>query len=308
MPQQFPIISEDQRIRRLQPPIGKINMVLDTDTFNEIDDQFAIVYTLLSKDKINLRAIYAAPFHNTMSDSPKDGMEKSYEEIFRILERMNEPTDGLVFRGSEFYLPSKDEPVDSEAARDLIAKAMAATDDEPLYVVAIGAITNIASAILLEPRIIEKIVVVWLGGHALEWHDTKEFNLAQDVLGAQVLFDCGVPLVLIPVLGVSSHLLTTLPEINTYIRGKGTIGDFLAERFESCSDDHYGYSRVIWDISVIAYLLNPASVPTHLIHSPILTDQVTWSKDTRRHLIRYASYVHRDAVFKDLFHKLENRD
>lgn len=308
MPQQFPIISEDQRIRRLQPPTGKINVVLDTDTYNEIDDQFAIVYTLLSKDKINLQAIYAAPFHNKMSNGPKDGMERSYEEIFRILERMNEPTDGFVFRGSESYLPSKDEPVDSEAARDLIAKAMAATDDEPLYVVAIGAITNVASAILLEPRIIEKIVVVWLGGHALEWADSKEFNLAQDVPGAQVLFDCGVPLVLIPVLGVSSHLLTTLPEINTYIKGKGAIGDFLATRFESCSQDHFGYSRVIWDISTIAFLINPASVPTHLIHSPLLTDQVTYSKDTSRHFIRYASFVHRDIVFKDLFHKLETRE
>ena len=221
MSQQFPIIPEDVRIRRLQPPAGKINIVLDTDTYNEIDDQFAIVYTLLSKDKINVQAIYAAPFHNKMSDGPKDGMEKSYEEIIRILERMNERTEGIVFRGSDSYLPSKDKPVDSEAARDLIAKAMAATEDEPLYVVAIGAITNIASAILLEPRIIEKIVVVWLGGHALEWKDTKEFNLMQDVKSAQVILDCGVPLVLIPVLGVSSHLLTTLPEINTYVKGKG---------------------------------------------------------------------------------------
>jgi len=308
MPHTFPIIPEDQRIRRLQPPTGKINMVLDTDTFNEIDDQFALVYTLLSKDKINLQAIYAAPFYNEMSSSPKDGMEKSYEEIIRILERMNEPSDGFVFRGSDCYLPSKDEPVDSEAARDLIAKAMAAPDDQPLYVVAIGAITNIASAILLEPRIIEKIVVVWLGGHALEWPDTKEFNLAQDVPSAQIVLDCGVPLVLIPVLGVSSHLLTTLPEIDTYVRGKGAIGDFLADRFESCSQDHFGYSRVIWDISTIAYLLNPASVPTQLIQSPILTDQITWSKDARRHLIRYASFVHRDSVFRDLFRKLEIRE
>jgi purine nucleosidase len=304
MKQQFPMIAEDQRIRRLQPPTGKINMVLDTDTCNEIDDQFALVYTLLSKDKIKLQGIYAAPFYNENSEGPKDGMEKSYEEIYRILERMNEPTDGIVFRGSDTYLPSKDEPVDSDAARDLIAKAMAAPDDDPLYVVAIGAITNVASAILLEPPIIEKIVVVWLGGHALEWPDTKEFNLAQDIAGAQVLFDSGVPLVLIPVLGVTSHLLTTLPEINTYVKGKGAIGDFLASRFEACSPDHFGYSRVIWDISTIAYLINPASIRTHLIHSPILTDQATYSKDTSRHLIRYASFAHRDIVFKDLFSKL----
>lgn len=308
MLKRFPNISDELRIRRLTPPKGKINMVLDTDAFNEIDDQFAIVYALLSKDKINLKAIYAAPFHNNMSEGPKDGMEKSYEEILRILQRMDEPHDAFVFRGSERYLSNINEPVDSEAVRDLIAKAMAASEEEPLYVVAIGAITNIASAILLEPRIIEKIVVVWLGGHALWWPDTTEFNLAQDVLSAQVLFDCGVPMVLIPVLGVSSHLITTLPEINTYVKGRGAIGDFLAMRFENCHDDHYGYSRVIWDISVIAYLVNPAAVHTHLIHSPILTDQVTWSEDKNRHLIRYASFIKRDMVYQDLFTRLAKRE
>jgi inosine-uridine nucleoside N-ribohydrolase len=232
-------------------------------------------------------------------------MEKSYDEIIRILDRMGESSEGFVYRGSDEYLPGPEQPVDSEAARDLIAKAMAAPDDDPLYVVAIGAITNVASAILLEPRIIEKIVVVWLGGHALWWNDTTEFNLKQDVFGAQVLLDCGVPLVLIPVLGVTSHLSTTLPEINAYVRGKGIIGDFLAERFESCHQDHFGYSRVIWDISTVAYLLNPSAVPTELIHSPVLTDGMTWSRDTRRHLIRCATFANRDAVFNDLFRKLE---
>lgn len=301
----YPHIPEDRRIRRLQPPAGPIRMVLDTDTFNEIDDQFALTYALLSRDKIRLEAIYAAPFHNELSEGPKDGMEKSYEEIIRILQRMNEPADGFVFRGSDRYLPGPEQPVDSEAARDLVARAMASSEDDPLYVAAIGAITNIASAILLEPRIIERIVVVWLGGHALWWNDTSEFNLMQDPAGVRVLLDSGVPLVLIPVLGVSSHLLTTLPEIEAHVRGKGAIGDFLADRYSSIVDDHFGRSRVIWDISTIAWLLNPEAVPTELVHSPVLSDRLTWSRDTSRHLIRCATFVHRDAVFQDLFRKLE---
>lgn len=300
----FPVISEEQRIRRLQPPVGKINMVLDTDTFNEIDDQFAVVYTLLSKDRINLQAVYAAPFFNELSSGPKDGMEKSYDEIIRILKRMDEPAESFVYHGSVSYMPGFEQPVDSAAARDLIAKAMAAPDDEPLYVTAIGAITNVASAILLEPRIIEKIVVVWLGGHSIHWHDTNEFNLKQDIWASRVVLDCGVPLVLVPVMGVTSHLTTTLAEINTFVRGKGNVGDFLAQRFEECTGDHFGTSRVIWDISVIAYLINPNALQTELINSPVLTGEYTWSRDSRRHLIRYASYIHRDVVFKDFFSKL----
>jgi len=301
----IPKMNEEQRIQRLRPPAGKVKIVLDTDAFNEIDDQFAIVYSLLSKDKIDLQAIYAAPFFNHLSESAKDGMDKSYDEMIRILRKMNVSAEGFAFRGSDRFLLSADEPIDSPAVRDLIARAIAAVDDEPLYVVAIGAMTNIASAILLEPRIIEKIVVVWLGGHRLDWGHTKEFNLKQDVPAVQVLFDCGVPLVLVPCGGVASHLHTTLPEVERYVKGKGAIGDFLAERYEACSSDHYGYSRVIWDLSAIAWLVNPASVPTALVHSPILTDQITWSHDPSRHLIRCANYVHRDAIFKDFFRKLE---
>lgn len=301
----YPKLTEDFRIKRLQPPTGKVNMVLDTDTFNEIDDQFAMVYALLSPDRIHMQAVYAAPFYNSLSSGPQDGMEKSYNEILAILERMNVPSEGLAFKGSTSYLPSGEEPVDSPAARDLIAKALAAPDDEPLYVVAIGAITNVASAILLEPRIIEKIVVVWLGGQILSWRDTKEFNLIQDIPAARVLLDSGVPFKMIPCHGVASHLLTSLPEINHYVRGRGAIGDFLSERYEGCSDDHFAYSRVIWDISAIAYLVNPSFVSMDLVHSPVLTDQCTWSRDTTRHLIRIASAVDRDAIFKDFFRKLD---
>src|SRR5690606_27734259 len=131
---------------------------LDTDTFNEIDDQFAIVYALFSQEKLQVEAIYAAPFFNNRSTSPLDGMDKSYEEILRILKRINMSHDNFVYKGSNTFLNNVNEPLQSEAANDLVKRAMETPDDELLYVVAIGAITNIASAILIEPKIIEKIV------------------------------------------------------------------------------------------------------------------------------------------------------
>ncbi len=302
---QYPVLTDEERISKLHPPQGRVKMVLDTDTFNEIDDQFAIVYTLLSKDRLDLQAIYAAPFYNSLSTGPKDGMEKSYEEILHILRRMKINEQGFVFKGSESYMTAPHTPVDSAAARDLVAKARAASEQEPLYVVAIGAITNVASAIAMAPDIIKNIVVVWLGGHDLNWPDTKEFNLVQDLHSTRVVLDSGVPLVLLPCLGVADHLITTLPEINYFVRDKGETGKFLAERYESCSPDHFGYSRVIWDIAVTAWLVCPEGVMTSLVPSPILTDQVTWSVDKRRHLIRVANHIFRDVVFKDMFRKME---
>jgi inosine-uridine nucleoside N-ribohydrolase len=233
-------------------------------------------------------------------------MERSYEEILRLLDKMGRPADGFVFRGATAYLDKSLQPQESEATTDLIERALASPADDPLYVVAIGAITNVASAILLEPKIIEHIVVVWLGGHAFFWPHTREFNLKQDVPAAQVVFDCGAPMVMIPCNGVTTHLHTTVAELEAYVSGRGAIGDYLVEIVKGYHEDHMGWSKVIWDVSTIAYLLNPDWVPTELVHSPILTDQVTWSVDRSRHLIRYANFIHRDPIFRDLFRKLES--
>lgn len=280
--------------------------MLDTDTYNEIDDQFALVHALLSPEKLDVEAIYAAPFHNARSDGPGHGMELSYEEIALLLDRLGRSPDGFAFRGSTDYLVSEEQGQDSAAVRDLIERSLSSPLDNPLYVVAIGAITNVASALLLEPKIVERIVVVWLGGHALTWPNTAEFNLRQDVAAARVVFDCGVPLVHIPCLGVTSHLHTTVPEIERYVEPHGEVGAFLAARFKEYHRDYLGWSKVIWDVATIAFLLEEEWVPTELVPSPIVTDQVTWSVDRSRHLVRYASYVHRDPIFQDLFRKLAN--
>lgn len=300
----FPHIPEVVRLTRLEPPQKKVRMVLDTDTYNEIDDQFAVVYALLSPEDMNVEAIYAAPFFNDRSTSPGDGMEHSYEEILRLLERLGRSPEGFVYKGAMDYLGAGLVPQDSPAVQDLILRALASPEDDPLYVVAIGAITNIASAILLEPTIIEHIVVVWLGGHALYWPHTQEFNLQQDVPAARVVLDSGVPLIHMPCNGVTTHLATTLAELDAFMHGKSHVGDYLYDIYEAYMPDHYAHSKVIWDIITIAWLINPDWVPTNLVHSPVLTDQVTWSEDHSRHFIRTATAVDRDAIFRDLFDKL----
>jgi inosine-uridine nucleoside N-ribohydrolase len=302
----FPTITEAERVARLEPPKGLIRMVLDTDTYNEVDDQFALVYALQSPERLSVEAVYAAPFHNQRSAGPADGMERSHEEIMRVLDFSKlAPLDG-VYKGSPGYLKTDNQPWESPTAADLVERALRGSPEDPLYVVAIGAITNVASAILLEPAIIERIVVVWLGGHALHWPHTREFNLMQDVPAAQVLFDCGVPLIQIPCMGVTTHLVTTIPELEFYLSGRSPIGDYLVEIVKGYEKDHFAWSKVIWDAAAIACLTNAAWVPTNLVPSPILTSDVTWSVDPARHLIRSASYVHRDPIFRDLFTKLQS--
>lgn len=107
-----------------------------------------------------------------------------------------------------------------------------------------------------------------------------------------------------PCEGVTTHLLTTVPELEAYLAGKNPLCDFLVETVKGYEDDHFGWSKVVWDVAAVAWLLNPDWVPTELVASPILTDGGTWSVDRQRHQIRVANFVHRDPIFRDLFTKL----
>ena len=78
-------MTNEMMLKMLERPAGCVDMVLDTDAYNEIDDQFAISYMLRSEEKLNVKAIYAAPFYNPNSTSPEDGMLRSYDEIKKII-------------------------------------------------------------------------------------------------------------------------------------------------------------------------------------------------------------------------------
>ncbi len=300
------MLTNEQIIQKLVLPKGKLNVVIDTDTYNEVDDQFALVYALRSQERLSVEAIYAAPFFNKRSESPGDGMRKSYDEILKILVKMDYAApDGFVKKGSDRYLENKDTPCESEAALDLIERAMSA--QKPLYVIAIGAITNVASALLLEPKIAEKIVVLWLGGHAFHWPDTFEFNLKQDSLSANVVFDSKVPLVLFPCKGVVSHFSTTLPELKSNINENSAIGRYLIGIFEDYSFGRSVYSKVIWDAVTIAYLNNEEWTSSRIVPSPKAGEDLRWRFDENRHPIKYIWSIDRDAIYADLFDKINEK-
>jgi len=307
MGQEYPAIPEGRRIEMLRPPAKRpVRMVLDTDTYNEIDDQFAVVYSLISPE-LDVQAVYAAPFHNSRSSGPGDGMEKSYEEILRILGKLDKSPDGFAFRGSTNYIKDVKKPERSPAALDLIARAKKSSPQDPLYVAAVGAITNVGNAILIDPSIIRNIVVVWLGGNGHHWPHQREFNFRQDLTASRVIFDSGVPFVQLPCTPVVTHFTTTVPEMERYVGGRGPIGDYLLEIFKDYRKDHFAWSKVLWDMTAVAWLVNDRWLPSDLVHSPIVTDNYTFSFDTSRHFIRPLNLASRDPIFRDFFTKLDKR-
>jgi inosine-uridine nucleoside N-ribohydrolase len=301
-------IDNAKLIHRLEKPISLVDVVLDTDTFNEIDDQFALVYLIRSTEKLRLQAVYAAPFLNHHSASPEDGMERSFQEIFHVYELIDEKRfHSVTFRGAPRFLPDEITPVTSDAARDIVSRAMAHSEDHPLYVIGIAAATNIASAILMEPEIINRVVVLWLGGLAYHWHDNRSFNSGQDIAAARVLLDSGVPLVQFPGNGVVDHFHTSGPELAYHLGGKNAFCDYAIRITEHEAEICYGgkvWSRALWDVTPVGWLLDGDFMLDRLVPSPIMTYDHYYSVDPRRHFIKYVYHINRDNLMNDLFTKL----
>jgi len=300
-------MNAEQRLKNLQVPTGPVDVVLDTDAYNEVDDQFAIAYLLRSKDKLNTKALYAAPFFNALSNGPADGMEKSYNEIRHLLDLLGE--DVPTFRGSPDYLPDEKTPIHSSAAEDLAARANRYTPGHPLYVVAIGAITNVASAILLNPAVAENTVVVWLGGHALHHHDTKEFNMRQDVAAARVVMNSGVPFVQLPCEGVVSSFRISKPELEYWLLGRSPLADYLAKHTIQAAEAYAKgtpWSRCIWDVTAVAWLLNDGNryMRARILPTSLPGYDHRYVSDPSATPMAYVYQIKRDALMEDLIEKL----
>jgi len=307
--------------RRLAPPAGELRVVIDTDAANEIDDPFAIAWALRRPDRLRVEAVYATPYsfahrraqmhvqQHPQFDPPGVGMARSHAAILEVFERLGLDARGRVWRGSTRYLPSLDAPERSEAVEHLIAAAMAMPAEEPLYVVAIGCATNVANALLLEPRIAERIVVVWTSGypsHAPQVNDS--FNLEQDLPASQWLLDSGVPLVYLPGFHVGAQLRLSLPEMERWVAGRGAIGEHLMQLYTHNPlwpllgiTDFEAHSWVIWDLICVAWLLDPDWVPSEIVRTPRLGSDRRWIADASRHPMREAYGVQRDAIFRDFF-------
>lgn len=305
------MITHEQKLKNLSVPSGPIDVVLDTDAYNEIDDQFAIAYLLRNSDRLHTKAVYAAPFLNAKSESAADGMEKSYAEILKILDLMKEKKE--VFKGSDRFLENERTPVLSDAAHDLAARALKYSPEKPLYVVAIGAITNIASAILLEPKVAENTVVVWLGSNALHYCDTKEFNLIQDIAAARVVISSGVPFVMLPCMGVVSSFTVSRYELEHWLVGKNELSTYLAENTIAAAESYAAgkpWTRVIWDVTAVAWLLNDKDrfMRAKAVELPLPGYANHYEQNGKTFPVLYVYHIWRDSLMSDLIQKLTKKD
>ena len=305
-------MTTEQYLKNLQTPDHPVDVVLDTDACAEIDDQFAISYLLRSNDRLRVKGFCAAPYQG--ADPTGTAMLKSYAEIKKILTLAGR-TDLLdrVYHGSDRYLPDEKTPVQSDAAAFLAELAGHYTADDPLYVVGIGAAPNIASALLLNPEMKEKTVVIWLGGNAHHYSHTAEYNMMQDVAAARIIFGCGVPFVQLPCRGVVDSFSTSRYELEHWLKGKNPLCDYLVENTIQTAERYAAgkpWTRVIWDVTTIGWLLNDGQrfMTDELRPAPVPTYDHHYGFDGNRHLMKYVTAINRDALFQDLFSKLVKKN
>ena len=279
----------------------KINVILDTDTYNECDDQFALSYLIKNQAKFNIEAITVSPYsHRPIGVSVSEGQELSYREILKICSWLNFDVINKVFKGATDYIQNGYSE-NNDAVNKIIEIAL---KNNKTYILGIGAITNIALAIKKEPKIIDKIEIIWLGGNELNYKDNLEYNFKQDIEAVKIVLNSKVKLIILPCKNVISKLKIDINTLKKNIGNKSVLCDYLINRFYN--DGYHGIQeeRTIWDISVVAYLINKSWYKEKIISCPNVNEDTSYRLTKGRHNITMITDVDSNKIYEDLFKKL----
>ena len=288
---------------RIIPPVPdknkKIRVIIDTDAKNEIDDQWAVTLALLSDERFEIEGFIAANFNNYRSDGA-ESIENSYKEIILLLQKAGMEGRYPVYRGSH-PMRYKYEPSESEGVDFIIEKALDSSPEDPIWVVALGSATNLASAYLKEPAIIDKVVFFWHG--RTRWPDKCwNFNVFGDRHAAITLFDAPIPLILFD---TGTHLYCPMDESEKRVKPYGEIGRYLHE-YRYTNNYYQREDKGFFDLGDIAALVDPDIAQWQIVSCPEVDPDLSYKfKGTKGKILR-CYYIDRDATFELLYDKLES--
>lgn len=290
----------------LPTPGRRRRVIVSTDAKNEADDQFAIVHALLTP-LFDLRGLIAAHFG---VERTARSMEESRQEVDHLLVLMDMKASVRVENGAPHALPDELTPVDSAGARLIIEEAQ--KDEGTLYVAFLGPLTDMASALLMEPSIAERdVVVVWIGGGPYGdvlptyW---PEFNLRNDVASANVVFAAGVEVWQVP---MSTYVMMGVgyAELEEKVSQCGRIGEYLTRQvveFNAGRESTHGpmEHRSLGDTPAIGLMMSPSS-GVWREQSPVrFTSEHAYEPSDNGRPIRVCESVDSRLMLEDFFCKL----
>ena len=280
----------------------QIRVIIDTDADCEADDPFAIAHALISP-KLIVKAIFAEHFNS-------DGSTKrSYDEIKRILTAMKLSVS--VFMGAEKPLSIDGEIALSPASEYLIEEAFK-NDPMPLFVLCIGAITNVAAALKARPEISSKVTVVWIAGHdyaRAEKVSFREYNSGNDITAGNIVLDSDVELWQIPI-NVYGSVRIGLAELQKRVYPCGKIGRHLFEKMvkyngTDMADWTAGESWSLGDSPAVGVVIDENCGKYEYREAPILNEDTSYTFKDGRRKIRVYNSIDSRFILEDFMSKLE---
>ena len=286
-------------------PARRRRAIINTDAKNEADDQFAIVHALLSPT-LEVRGLIAAHFGTSRSTR---SMAESREEIDRLLDLMDRRGSVTVANGAAEALGPDGGPRDSDGARLIIEESKLATLDDPLYVAFLGPLTDMASAILLDPEIVRRpVIVIWIGGvgyGGVETYPGIEFNLRNDIAAANLVYDSGITIWQVPS-NVYSQVSVSYAELEERIGGTSELADYLIRQMIEWNETYHPEpieSRSLGDSPAISLMLYPRGGTFRTVPAPRF-GQEGHHLPGSGHPVRVAEAVDVRFLVEDMFAKI----
>lgn len=244
-------LEAEQRPAAIWPPPKEkpLRLIIDTDAANEIDDQYALALALGFPERLTIEALVAAHFGSKGGGAA--GIEKSYDEIIRVLEKAGLHGTLPVHRGADRF--SSEKIPTAAGVEFIIERALSATPDEPLWLVLLGPATNGVAALLREPKITDRLIVFW---HVRsEWPTRcRNFNATNDPNATRRLLETPSRLVLFD---TGTHLELSAGEAARRCGGVGALGQYLAAIHRAQYPDN---PKGLFDLGDIAALVDPDCV------------------------------------------------
>jgi purine nucleosidase len=253
------LAAADSRPRAPWPPAGPVRVIIDLDAANEVDDQYALALALGFPEKIRIEGLVAAHFGDAGGSA---GIEKSYAEILRILEKAGMSGRFPVKRGAD-PLQYRDRIPANEGVDFIIEKAKASTPEDPLWLVLLGPATNAAAALLKEPGIADRLVVFWHG--RTQWPvRCWNFNAYNDIRAARLLFELPCRFILFD---TGTHLRIPMEETQRRFAPLGPLGAYLHE-IRNQKPWYASPGKGFFDLGDIAALADPSCVRWERVEAP----------------------------------------
>jgi purine nucleosidase len=280
-------------------------VIINTDAKNEADDQFAIVHALLSPS-LEVRGLIPAHFGTARSDR---SMEESREEIDLLLELLGLEQQVTVANGALTGIHDEQTPLDSAGAQLIIAESKLASPEDPLFVAFLGPLTDMASAILLDPGLVDReVVVIWIGGvgyGGVETYPGVEFNLRNDIAAANVVYDSGITVWQVPS-NVYSQVSVSYTELEEKIGSTSKLADYLINQTVEWNRTYWPEpieSRSLGDSPAVSLMLYPRGGNFRIVPAPRFGQEGHYVPGSG-HPIRVVESVDVRFLLEDMFAKI----